>query len=74
MPTHGIRPNANTVIRPNAAPPIVVLNQFVLKLWIILSGLNLSDANFLLFDIIFHMDEVGLWYKAPFFRDPHPQC
>ena len=21
MPTHGFRPNANTVIRPNAAPP-----------------------------------------------------
>ena len=25
MPTHGIRPNANTVIRPNACAPLVML-------------------------------------------------
>ena len=35
---------------------------------------NLFDANFLLFDIIFHMAEVGFWSKVPFFGDPHPQC
>ena len=29
------------------------------------TGLNLSYANFLLFDFIFHMFEVGFWFKVP---------
>ena len=31
MPTHGIRPNANTVIRPNATPPssLVSVHKFL---------------------------------------------
>ena len=51
-----------------------MLYQFVLKLLIILKGLNLSNANFLMFDIIFHMFEVGFLLKSPYFGDPHPQC
>ena len=49
-----------------------MLYQFVLKLWTILTGLNLLDANFLVFDIIFHMAEVGFIVQSPLFGPPPP--
>ena len=89
--THTRRPPSKRGAPPKrgAQPPVprcpvlraltvVVIYQFVQKLWIILLGLNLSYAKFLLFDFIFLMFEVGFMVQSPtfwrFFMGAHPNA